>query len=448
MCGFFLRHQTRKGLNARALKARDKERERENESAVVCMTSARETEEETEALLPRHGIKEEDEDEDTSEMKGRVGMTKSTKFQTPFAFILLSFLTILALGLSCVAEEYIIKQIPGFDFFWFLAFSELVVFSALTVLVQLCGWDQEEEEEEKKKREEEDAKKNKAKSSDVDLREEGKAEDTYTSGFWHTKAPKTTLVLGGILIALYTSLGKFAYKYVNYATGTVLKSAKLIPVMFVSVVWLKRRYELIDYVACFLLVAAACEFGLGEQENSDKTENPSENYALGLTLSLITIGIGAFQSNVTDRILRDYGATVGENMLWTNAVGAIFIFFFVVLLEPHAFMFFWDTPLYFMLLTFRSVSFFFGAWLYTIIVKHFGAVPAVAITTTRKLLTVVGSFVFFASDKPFTTTYAIALGLFVLAVGCEYVKHYQKHSSQTHPLKGGRLRKKTASTSV
>lgn len=414
------------------------------------MTSTRETEEETEALLTKKArTREEDENTsegETTEMKGRV-MTKS-KFQTPFAFILLSFLTILALGLSCVAEEYIIKQIPGFDFFWFLAFSELVVFSALTVLVQLCGWDPEEEEEEKKKNEEEDAKRNKAKSSDVDLREEGKAEDTNKSGFWHTKAPKTTLVLGGILIALYTSLGKFAYKYVNYATGTVLKSAKLIPVMFVSVVWLKRRYELIDYVACFLLVAAACEFGLGEQENSDKTENPSENYALGLTLSLITIGIGAFQSNVTDRILRDYGATVGENMLWTNAVGAIFIFFFVVLLEPHAFMFFWDTPLYFMLLTFRSVSFFFGAWLYTIIVKHFGAVPAVAITTTRKLLTVIGSFVFFASDKPFTTTYAIALGLFVLAVGCEYVKHYQKHSSQKHSQKGGRLRKKTASTSV
>jgi len=117
------------------------------------MTSTRENQEETEALLPRHGIKEEDfEDEDTtSEMKGRVGTTKSSaKFQTPFAFILLSFLTVLALGLSCVAEEYIIKQIPGFDFFWFLAFSELVVFSALTVLVQLCGWDQEEEEEERR----------------------------------------------------------------------------------------------------------------------------------------------------------------------------------------------------------------------------------------------------------------------------------------------------------
>ena len=113
------------------------------------MTSTREKETETEALLTKKTRStREEEDDSTSEetMGGRV-MTKS-KFQTPFAFILLSFLTVLALGLSCVAEEYIIKQIPGFDFFWFLAFSELVVFSALTVLVQQCGWDEEEEEKE------------------------------------------------------------------------------------------------------------------------------------------------------------------------------------------------------------------------------------------------------------------------------------------------------------
>ncbi len=375
------------------------------------------TAEETDALLPDEttttgsddNAPEEEESATPSMMKTRRRDQK--RFHAgfgPAAFLALSTLTVLALGLSCVAEEYIIKQIPGFDFFWFLACSELVVFSALTLAVQKLGCD-----------------------PNAKIGEEEKEDDCdENGGKWHaTKAPKGTLIAGGILIALYTSLGKYAYKYVNYATGTVLKSAKLIPVMVVSVVWLRRKYEPIDYVACFLLVAAACEFGLGEQENSDKTENPSENYAFGVALSLITIGIGAFQSNVTDRILRDYGATVGENMLWTNAVGAVFIFFFVVILEPHAFMFFWETPLYFMLLTFRSVSFFVGAWLYTVIVKHFGAVAAVAVTTTRKLLTVIGSFVFFSSDKPFTTTYAIALGLFIAAVACEYVKHYQKHTN-------------------
>ena len=42
------------------------------------MTSTRENQEETEALLTRHGIKEEDfeDEETTSEMKGRVGTTK------------------------------------------------------------------------------------------------------------------------------------------------------------------------------------------------------------------------------------------------------------------------------------------------------------------------------------------------------------------------------------
>ena len=388
-------------------------RERERRTAVsfvLHMPGAAETD----ALLTETGSEAPEEEEEDIIVAGRAkSMPKKThkqrdRFQTPAAFIAVSTLTVLALGLSCVAEEYIIKQIPGFDFFWFLACSELVVFSALTLAVQKLGCD-----------------------PNAKIGEEEKEDDCdENEGKWHaTKAPKGTLIAGGILIALYTSLGKFAYKYVNYATGTVLKSAKLIPVMVVSVVWLRRKYEPIDYVACFLLVAAACEFGLGEHENSDKTENPSENYAFGVALSLITIGIGAFQSNVTDRILRDYGATVGENMLWTNAVGAVFIFFFVVILEPHAFMFFWETPLYFMLLTFRSVSFFVGAWLYTVIVKYFGAVAAVAVTTTRKLLTVIGSFVFFSSDKPFTTTYAIALGLFIAAVACEYVKHYQKHTN-------------------
>jgi len=376
-------------------------------------------------------------DDEFSEMRKRQRVP--TVYEHEFAFVLLSAATIAMLGLSCVAEEYIIKQIPGFDFFWFLAFSELVVFSLFTWLVTKFGFDfdgqtEDERRIQREKQSDEDFVRsnsghNDNNNSGTDNNNSNSSSNNRRSCSIDTKAPKHYLVWGGILIALYTSLGKFAYKYVNYATGTVLKSAKLIPVMFVSVIWLKRRYAFIDYVACVLLVAAACEFGFAEQEGQEETKNESENYALGVTLSVITIAIGAVQSNVTDRILRDYGASVAENMLWTNAVGAVFVFFLVVTIEPHAFMFFWQTPFYFMLLTFRSVSFFFGAWLYTIIVKYFGAVPAVAITTTRKLLTVIGSFIFFSSDKPFSTTYAIALALFIAAVACEFVKHVQKHGN-------------------
>ena len=43
-------------------------------------------------------------------------------------------------------------------------------------------------------------------------------------------------------------------------------------------------------------------------------------------------------------------------------------------------------------------------------------------TTTRKALTVMVSFVVFSGDKPLTMKYASAAALFFAAAGCEYLK--------------------------
>ena len=121
------------------------------------------TAEETDALLPDASTttttgRDDDnttlpeEEEETLSMMMKM---KKTRRRGPAAFLALSTLTVLALGLSCVAEEYIIKQIPGFDFFWFLACSELVVFSALTLAVQKLGCDPNAVGEEKEENEEE-----------------------------------------------------------------------------------------------------------------------------------------------------------------------------------------------------------------------------------------------------------------------------------------------------
>ena len=45
-----------------------------------------------------------------------------------------------------------------------------------------------------------------------------------------------------------------------------------------------------------------------------------------------------------------------------------------------------------------------------------------AVTTTRKALTVMVSFVVFSGDKPLTMKYASAAALFFAAAGCEYLK--------------------------
>ena len=318
------------------------------------------------------------------------------------AFLFLSVGTVLSIGISCAAEEFILKRIEGFTFYWFLALFELVVFSGMTFLTSYAGGI--------------------GKGGGG-----GGAATTESNAFFIAtplKAPLHLYVASASLIGIYTSLGKVSYKYINYATGTVLKSSKLIPVIVLSSVWLKRTYHYLDYLACVLLVIASCFFAIGEHEGNKSlgVEDPTL-YAFGFFLSFFCVCVGAVQSNVVDKALRDYQASVSENMFMTNSIGALLVFVVVLVKEPDAFAFFFGDWFYLSLITFRSVVFWLGAVFYTTLVKHFGAVPAVAVTTCRKVLTVVSSFVFFSSDKPFGATYFVALLFFFGAVACEFLKH-------------------------
>lgn len=323
------------------------------------------------------------------------------------AFLFLSVGTVLSIGISCAAEEFILKRIEGFTFYWFLALFELVVFSGMTFLTSFYY----------------------AGGGGIGIvgKGGGGGATTESNAFFIAtplKAPLHLYVASASLIGIYTSLGKVSYKYINYATGTVLKSSKLIPVIVLSSVWLKRTYHYLDYLACVLLVIASCFFAIGEHEGNKSlgVEDPTL-YAFGFFLSFFCVCVGAVQSNVVDKALRDYQASVSENMFMTNSIGALLVFVVVLVKEPDAFAFFFGDWFYLSLITFRSVVFWLGAVFYTTLVKHFGAVPAVAVTTCRKVLTVVSSFVFFSSDKPFGATYFVALLFFFGAVACEFLKH-------------------------
>ncbi|CAL6331802.1 unnamed protein product [Bathycoccus prasinos] len=350
-------------------------------------------------------------------------------------FIFLSIGTIASIGISCAAEEYILKRIEGFHHYWFLALFELVVFSVMTFVWMMITTDNEGNGDVK------DFGSNTNGVEDVLKSTATPTKKKKSSSFMHheyysrivppLKAPIHLYVASASLIGIYTSLGKVSYKYINYATGTVLKSSKLIPVILLSSVWLKRTYHWLDYLACVLLVIASCFFALGEHEGNKQldAEDPTL-YAFGFFLSFFCVCVGAVQSNVVDKALRDYEATVSENMLMTNSIGALLVFVVVLVKEPDAFAFFFGDWFYLSLIAFRSIVFWLGAVFYTTLVKHFGAVPAVAITTCRKVLTVISSFVFFSSDKPFGVTYFVALVFFSGAVACEFFKHNTKTKSQ------------------
>ena len=48
-------------------------------------------------------------------------------------FAALSALTIVLISASCYFEEWMYKALPGFDYFWTVAFAELLVFSVMSI---------------------------------------------------------------------------------------------------------------------------------------------------------------------------------------------------------------------------------------------------------------------------------------------------------------------------
>ena len=78
----------------------------------------------------------------------------------------------------------------------------------------------------------------------------------------------------------------------------------------------------------------------------------------------------ALQNNTSDRLLRDYGVNVHEAMAWSNGVGAVAVLF-VTLWTGEL----WRALAYFgntgpaALLLLRSLLFYVGALLYTILIR-------------------------------------------------------------------------------
>jgi len=291
-------------------------------------------------------------------------------------FVLLAFGTIFFVQLSCVLEEWIFKQLPGFGFHWTVAFVELVLFAVL-----------------------------------------GHAANAERGKLFAApeRSGPLSLYLGvGLSLAAGSGLGKVAFKYLNYATGTVVKSMKLLPVMALSVCWLRRRYSWLEVLAATLMVVSAACFSLGEAQ-LEPDFNP-----LGLVLSFFCLVAQSLQNNCQDRLLRDHGTGVHETMLWSNGFGAVAVLSIIVLngeLWPAA-RYFGGSAQYSALLLLRCGFFYIGALLYTMLMKDAGAVQAVTVTTMRKSLTVLCSFLIF--PKPWSPKYGVGLVLLLVAIVLDY----------------------------
>jgi adenosine 3'-phospho 5'-phosphosulfate transporter B3 len=294
-------------------------------------------------------------------------------------FAALSLMTVLLISASCYFEEWMYKRLPNFNYFWTVALAELFVFSVMSVAFASCG-------------------------------------GALRSLLAERRAPLHLYALQALTMAVYAAVAKIAYKYLNYATGTVLRSTKLVFVMAISVAWLGRRYSAWEYASAFAMIAAVACFGLGEQT----ADQGGEDHTMGYALSVLGLGLAALQTNMADNAMRDFGASTLENMLYVNVLGLVVTAICTIVVDGReAWEYMRTTPHATELLALRSLTFYFGALAFTELTRHSGATPATSVATARKGLTVIGSFVLFPGDKPFSLWFGGGIALFLVAIGLE-----------------------------
>ncbi|VDM17360.1 unnamed protein product [Hydatigera taeniaeformis] len=215
-------------------------------------------------------------------------------------------------------------------------------------------------------------------------------ESRVTGVMYHSNFPPWLYCSVGITTTGTILLSNAAVVYLNYPTQVIFKCCKLIPVMVLSIIIQGRRYRFIDYVAVACMIVGLIFFIL-----TDVSVQLTFDFRGVLAISLALICDG-YIGNLQELAMKSYH------------VPALQIHFSDV--------FFWSTLF--------VLSGYFGLQFVLLLVHHFGALLAVTVTTVRKAVTIVLSFLVFR--KPFSIDYVWSGSLVVVGI---FLHSYSKSKS-------------------
>ncbi|XP_067936325.1 adenosine 3'-phospho 5'-phosphosulfate transporter 2-like isoform X1 [Watersipora subatra] len=231
---------------------------------------------------------------------------------------------------------------------------------------------------------------------------------SHRCGLLKHKAPMSIYMLLAALTVATIGLSNMSVGYLNYPTQVIFKCCKLIPVLIGGIVIQGKKYGIIDFLARFTMSVSLILFTL-----TDSEIQPNFNI-YGVVIISGALCADAAVGNVTEKTLNDHKATNSELILFSYSIGFVYIMFGLLLSAQLApgFMFFQQHPLetYGYGAVF-AITGYVGLNAILFQIKHFGVLAAVTVTTFRKMLTIILSFILFS--KPFTFRY-IWSGLIVL----------------------------------
>ncbi|KAK9139684.1 hypothetical protein Scep_009365 [Stephania cephalantha] len=212
-------------------------------------------------------------------------------------------------------------------------------------------------------------------------------------------APIYKYCLISISNILTTTCQYEALKYVSFPVQTLAKCAKMIPVMVWGTVIMQKKYRGQDYLFALLVTVGCSLFILYPAAGDISPYNKGrENTVWGVSLMIGYLGFDGFTSTFQDKLFKGYDMEIHNQIFYTTLCSCILSLSGLVL-QGHLllavdFVFrhhdcFFDIAL---LSSVATASQFFIS--YTI--RTFGALTFATIMTTRQLVSIMLSCVWFA----------------------------------------------------
>ncbi|CAF3820765.1 unnamed protein product [Rotaria sordida] len=241
------------------------------------------------------------------------------------------------------------------------------------------------------------------------------------SGLEQRRISYASYILLASLTVSTMGLSNYAVAYLNYPTQVMFKCCKLIPVLIGGILIQKKTFNRYDVAAAFCMSIGLIFFTL-----ADSKVQPNFNL-YGVIIICSALVADAAIGNYQEKIMKEYHVPNVEIVFYSFLFGFGFVLI-GLLITNHFFssLHFWNmhpVPTYGYGLIF-SIFGYLGIDSVLTLIKEYGALICVTVTTCRKAITIILSFTLFS--KPFVFDY-IWSGLIVI-IGI-YLNIYSRHQT-------------------
>ncbi|XP_050237306.1 UDP-galactose/UDP-glucose transporter 4-like [Mercurialis annua] len=222
---------------------------------------------------------------------------------------------------------------------------------------------------------------------------------------------KTYIKLSAVLMGSH-GLTKGSLAFLNYPAQIMFKSTKVLPVMVMGafIPGLRRKYPVHEYISALLLVVGLIFFTLADAKTSPNF------HVVGVVMICGALIMDAFLGNLQEAIFTINPETTQMEMLFCSSVVGLPFLIPPMIITGELFTA-WKScsehPYVYGVLIFEAMATFVGQVSVLSLIALFGAATTAMVTTARKAVTLLLSYIIFT--KPLTEQHGT--GLLLIAMG-------------------------------